>query len=179
MKIWLVSACIATTLSVPSIAWAQYQYPPQYPPPAQYQYPPPAQYQYPYPPPPQYGYPPPQAYAEPVAPAGAVWVGEPGECLYAAGTVYWCAPGVVFTGFPAGWDFARYPVAGIEPGIVVDPEWFGGWRRDHPEFAFRGRMATFDERRGFLEHREEIRDRFRRDGNPREREGRPDERRDR
>ena len=167
----------------------QYQYPPaqgQYgPPPVQYGYPPPAQGQYQYPPPaqygyppPQYGYPPPQAYAEPVAPPGAVWVGEPGECLYAAGAVYWCAPGVVFTGFPAGWDFGRYPVVSIEPGILLDPIWFEGWRRDHPRFVFRGRIATGIERRAFIDRREEvIRNRAR---NPqRERERRPEERRER
>lgn len=181
MKNLLVSACIAATLSIPSIAWAQDQYAP--PPPAQYPYPPPApgQYapppaQYQYPPPAQYGYPypPPQAYAEPVAPAGAVWVGPPGECLYAAGAVYWCAQGVIFPGFPAGWDFARYPVVNIAPGIVIDPIWYGGWRRSHPGFVFRGRIATEGERRDFVAHREEIRNRAR----PPQRGGRPEDRRD-
>lgn len=177
MKNLLVSACVAATLGIPSIALAQDQYPP---PPAQYSYPPPAQgqyppAQYPYPPPAQYGYPPPAAYAEPVAPPGAVWVGEPGECLYAAGAVYWCAPGVVFTGFPAGWNFARYPVVSIAPGIVLDPIWFGGWRRDHPGFAFRGRIATEGERRDFVAHREEF---IRNRGRAPERGGKPEERRD-
>ena len=74
---------------------------------------------------------------------GAVWVGDPGECLYANGAVYWCAPGVVFGGFPIGWDFGRYPVVSLAPGIVVDPIWFGGWRRSHPGFVFRGRLGTF------------------------------------
>lgn len=194
MKNLLVSACIAATLSIPSIASAQDQYPPpqgqyqypalpegQYPPPpAQYQYPPPAQYGYPsaqgqyqYPPQAQYGYAPP-VYAEPVAPPGAVWVGEPGECLYAAGSVYWCAPGVVFTGFPAGWDFGRYPVVSMAPGIVLDPIWFEGWRRARPGFVFRGRMATVGERRAFVERREEV---IRNRGRDRERDRRPEERR--
>src|SRR5579863_6149636 len=112
-------------MSIPCITHAQDQ---QYPPPGQgqYQYPPPGQGQYQYPPPPQgqYQYPP-SAYAEPVAPPGAIWVGEPGECLYAEGAVYWCAPGVVFAGFPVGWDFGRYPFVSLAPGIVVDPIWFG------------------------------------------------------
>jgi hypothetical protein len=152
----------------------QYQYPPQaqgqyaYPPPGQYQYPPPPQEQYPYPPP---------AYAEPVAPPGAVWVGDPGECLYAAGAVYWCAPGVVFGGFPAGWDFGRYPVVSFAPGIVVDPIWIGGWRRSHPGFVFRGRLGTDVERRAFVEHRQEIiRNGARRNENPQRGERRPEER---
>lgn len=171
-------------VSVPYIACAQDQYPP--PPQGQYQYPPAPQGQYPYPPPQaQYPYPPPQAqypypppaYAEPVAPPGAVWVGEPGECLYANGAVYWCAQGVVFPGFPVGWDFARYPVVSIAPGIVLDPIWFGGWRRTHPGFVFRGRVATDVERRAFLEHRTEIRDRARPRGNPQERDRKPDDRR--
>lgn len=174
-------------VTVPYIAWAQDQYSPppqegqyQYPPPqAQYPYPPP-QAQYPNPPPQAQYYPPPEY---PVPPPGAMWVGEPGECLYANGVVYWCAPGVVFTGFPVGWNYARYPVVSIGPGIVLDPIWFGGWRREHPGFVFRGRIATDFERRAFFEHRGEIRDRFRREGNPRERERdrdrekRPEERR--
>jgi len=90
-----------------------------------------------------------------VAPPGAVWVGAPGECLYGNGAVYWCAPGVVFSGFPVGWDFARYPVRVFAPGIIVDPIWFGGWRRGHPGFAFRGRIATDVERRAYAEHRDE------------------------
>jgi hypothetical protein len=156
---------LAFAMSIPFVARAQDQYPP------------PAQGQYPYPPPEQgqYTYPPP-AYAQPVvpvAPPGAVWVGGPGECLYGAGAVYWCAPGVVFTGFPAGWDFRRYPVASIAPGILVDPIWFGGWRRSHPGFVFRGRVATDVERRGFLEHRQEII----RNGNPERRERRREEER--
>jgi hypothetical protein len=186
---------LAVAMSIPCIARAQDQYPPPaqeqypYPPPAQgqYQYPPPAQGQYPYPPPGQgqYQYPPPAqgqypypppAYAQPVvpvAPPGAVWVGEPGECLYGVRAVYWCAPGVVFTGFPVGWDFGRYPVLSIAPGIVVDPIWFGGWRRSHPGFVFRGRAATDVERRGFLERRQEII----RNRNPERRERRREEER--
>lgn len=182
-------------VTVPYIAWAQDQYSPppqgqyQYPPPAQGQsYPPPAQGQY-YPPPQGQYYPPPEGqyypppdYAQPVvpvAPPGSVWVGEPGECLYANGAVYWCAPGVIFTGFPVGWDYARYPVVSIAPGIVLDPIWFGGWRRGHPGFVFRGRIATDFERRAFIEHRVDIRNRAIRAGNPpgRERERRPEERR--
>ena len=197
MKTLLISACIAATLGIPSIAWAQDQYgypappqgqyappPGQYPPPAQgqYQYPPPAQYAYP--PPPAYGYPPADAYGEPIAPPGAVWAGPPGECLYSYATqsVYWCAPGVVFTGFPVGWDYRRYPIVSFGPGIVLDQVWFGGWRRDHPGFVYRGRFATGDERRNFVEHREEIRNRARpqQRGRPEERrEERRDERRDR
>lgn len=191
MKILLVSACIAAIFGISSIASAQDQYPPQapgqdqyapppppdqYPPPAQgqYQYPPPAQYAYP--PPAQYGYPAVDAYGEPLAPAGAAWVGPPGECLYsyAARMVYWCAPGVVFPGFPVGWDFFRYPVVSFAPGIIVDPDWYGVWRRDHPRFVFRGRIASFEERRDFLGRREEIRNRFR----DLQRERRFDERRD-
>jgi hypothetical protein len=186
-------------VSVPHITVGQEQYPPppdgqyQYPPPpaqypnppappdGQYQYPPP-QAQYPYPPPQaQYPYPPPNDAqpAFPVAPPGATWVGEPGECLYANGAVYWCAPGVIFTGLPAGWDYARYPVVSIAPGIVLDPIWFGGWRRDHPGFVFRGRIATDFERRAFFDHRVEIRNRAIRAGNPpgRERERQPEDRR--
>jgi hypothetical protein len=81
--------------------------------------------------------------------------------------VYWCAPGVVFTGFPDDWDYARYPVVSVAPGIVLDQIWFDGWRRTHPSFVFRGRMATFGERRAFFERREEFirnRDRFRERG---------------
>jgi len=121
-------------------AFAQDQYPP--PPP---QAPPPGDY--PAPPP---------AYPEPVAPPGAVWVGAPGECLYGNGSVYWCAPGVVFSGFPVGWDFGRYPVSVFGPGIIVDPIWFNGWRGGHPGFAFRGRFATDAERRAFADHRGEF-----------------------
>jgi hypothetical protein len=156
---------LAVAMSIPCIAGAQDQYPP--PAQEQYPYPPPAQGQYQYPPP---------AYAQPVvpvAPPGAVWVGEPGECLYGARAVYWCAPGVVFTGFPVGWDFGRYPVVSIAPGIVVDPIWFGGWRRSHPGFVFRGRAATDVERRGFLERRQEII----RNRNPERRERRREEER--
>ncbi|MDE2474930.1 MAG: hypothetical protein KGO48_07785 [Alphaproteobacteria bacterium] len=151
-------------VSAPYVARAQDQYSP--PPQEQYQYPPP-QAQYPYPPPQAQYYPPPEY---PVPPPGAMWIGEPGECLYANGVVYWCAPGVIFTGFPVGWNYARYPVVSVAPGIVLDPIWFGGWRREHPGFVFRGRIATDFERRAFFEHREEFRDRFRREGNPRERE---------
>jgi hypothetical protein len=161
-------------------AQGQYGYPPaqgQYGyPPAQGQYGyPPAQGQYEYPSPEgQYGYPPETAYDQ-AAPPGSVWVGGPGECLYSGGAVYWCAPGVVFTGFPAGWDYARYPVASIAPGIAVDPIWFEGWRQSRPGFVFRGRLATGAERRTFLEHRQDII----RNGarNPRERERRLEERR--
>ncbi len=124
------------------------------------------------------GYPPP-AYDDasaPPAPPGAVWVGAPGECLYANGSVYWCAPGVVFSGFPAWWDFGRYPVVGFGAGIIVDPIWFGGWRGGHPGFAFRGRFASDGERRAFIDHRAE----FVREGAPPSwpRYGRPEEHRD-
>jgi len=186
-----VALGVIFAVSVPYGARAQDQYPAPPPPQGQYQYPPPqgqyayppqapGQYPYPQPTPGQYPYPPP-AYAEPVAPPGAVWVGQPGECLYANGAVYWCAPGVVFPGFPVGWDFARYPIVSIAPGIVVDPIWFGGWRRTHPGFVFRGRIATDIERRGYLEHRQEIiRSGAARYGNPQQRERRPEEeRRDR
>lgn len=156
---------LVLAVSVPYMASAQDQYSPP-PPEGQYQYPPP-QAQYPYPPPQAQYYPPPEY---PVPPPGAVWVGEPGECLYANGVVYWCAPGVIFTGFPVGWNYARYPVVSVAPGIVLDPIWFGGWRREHPGFVFRGRIATDFERRAFFEHRGEFRDKFRREGNPRERE---------
>ncbi len=171
-----LALAFAGTMLSPALAQEQYQAAPppdQYqnaPPPGQYQYPPPqAQYQNPPPqyqnapppgqyPPQQYQYAPaPSAeYAEPVAPPGAIWVGAPGECLYGNGSVYWCAPGVVFTGFPAWWDFARYPVYGFGAGIVVDPIWFGGWRRGHPGFEFRGRLASEAERGAFFEHRQEI-----------------------
>jgi hypothetical protein len=70
--------------------------------------------------------------------------------------VYWCAPGVVFDGFPPGWDFAAYPVYSFGPDIIVDPIWFGGWRVGHPGFAFRGRFATEGERAAFAAHRGEI-----------------------
>jgi hypothetical protein len=143
-----------------------YQAPQGYPPPqgypqpqgypAQQGYPPPQGYPAPqgYPPPPGY---PPQAYAEELPPPpGAIWVGGPGQCLYGNGVVYWCAPGVVFDGFPPTWDFARYPVLSIGAGIIVDPIWFGGWRVGHPGFAFRGRVATDGERREFFAHRDEI-----------------------
>jgi hypothetical protein len=174
----------------PPPAQGQYGYPPPaqdqygYPPPAQgqYGYPPPAQGQYGYPPPVQgqYDYPPSSVYGDafPEAPPGAMWVGGPGECLYSNGTVYWCAPGVVFTGFPVGWDFGRYPVVSIAPGIIVDPVWWGGWRRGHPGFVFRGRIGTDFERRAFLEHRQEIvrRGAFRY-GPPQRRDRRPEERR--
>jgi len=134
-------------LSFPASTFAQDQYPP--PPP---QAPPPGAY-----PPPPGDYPaPPPAYPEPVAPPGAVWVGAPGECLYGNGAVYWCAPGVVFSGFPVGWDFARFPVTVFAPGIVVDPIWFNGWRGAHPGFAFRGRIATDAERRAYAGHRDEF-----------------------
>jgi hypothetical protein len=112
-----------------------------------------AQFAYPAPPPP------PPVYAQPVVPEpppGAVWVGAPGECLYGNGQVYWCAPGVVFAGFPPEWDFGRYPVFALAPEIVVDPVWFGGWRRGHPGFAFRGRIASAGESRAFFAHRDEI-----------------------
>jgi hypothetical protein len=205
---FLVAAGVLAFDLEPASAQGQYGYPPPaqgqygppppaqygYPPPAQgqYGYPPPAQDQYGYPPPPQgqygypppapgqYDYPPPSAYGEPVAPPGAVWVGGPGECLYSNGAVYWCAPGVVFSGFPVGWDFGRYPVVSIAPGIIVDPIWFGGWRRNHPGFVFRGRLGTEVERRAFLEHRQEIvRNGARRDRNPQERERRPEDNRNR
>jgi hypothetical protein len=162
------SSFMAASLAIPALvfalsfsanALAQDQYPP--PPPQA----PPGAY-------PEY----PPAYPEPVAPPGAVWVGAPGECLYGNGAVYWCAPGVVFSGFPVGWDFARFPVTVFAPGIVVDPLWFDGWRRGHPGFAFRGRIATEGERRAFAEHREE----FIRNGarHPGPRYGRPDEHHD-
>ena len=165
-------SCATASLAIPALvfalsfsanAFAQDQYPP--PPP---QAPPPGAYP---------GYPP--AYAEPpapVAPPGAIWVGAPGECLYGNGSVYWCAPGVVFSGFPVGWDFGRFPVNVFAPGIVVDPIWFGGWRRGHPGFAFRGRIATEGERRAYAEHRAEfIRNGARRPGPG---YGRPDEHHD-
>jgi hypothetical protein len=115
------------------------------------QTPPPSDY-----PPPPPGYAPPPVYAEPVAPPGAIWVGAPGQCLYGNGQVYWCAPGVVFDGFPPGWDFVRFPVFGFGPAIIVDPIWFGRWRVGHPRFAFHGRFATEGERRAFAAHRGEI-----------------------
>ena len=152
-----VSALVlALGFSAGAFAQDQYAPPPQaqgpgaYYPAPQPGYPPPAP-AYPQAP----GYPPP-AYAEapaPVAPPGAVWVGAPGECLYANGSVYWCAPGVVFSGVPVGWDFGRCPVNVFAPGIVVDPFWFNGWRVGHPGFAFRGRIATDAERRAFADHR--------------------------
>ena len=160
--------------SAPSSAQSDYQTqspPPQaYPPPQGYQPPPqgypPQGYQAPqgYPPPQGYqaqGYPPPPGYYPPAPayeppPPGAVWVGAPGQCLYGNGAVYWCAPGVVFDGFPPGWDYARFPVLSFGPGIIVDPIWFGGWRVGHPGFAFRGRLATEGERQAFAAHRGEI-----------------------
>jgi hypothetical protein len=129
------------------------------------------------PPPPQDAYAaPPPAYDGPPAPPGAVWVGAPGECLYGNGMVYWCAPGVVFSGFPAWWDYARYPVAGFGVGIVVDPVWYNGWRVGRPGFAFRARFATDIERHDWAVHRQE----FARNIGPRPGPGygRPDEHRD-
>jgi hypothetical protein len=142
---------LAFVWGVSPLSFAQnYQYqaapnqaPPDYPPPAAYPSPP--------------GYPPPPAYAEaPPPPPGAVWVGAPGQCLYGNGQVYWCAPGVVFDGFPPEWDFVRFPVLAFGPEIIVDPIWFERWRVGHPGFAFRGRVATEGERRAFAEHRGEI-----------------------
>jgi hypothetical protein len=161
----LAIPALAFALSFSASAFAQDQYPP--PPP---QAPPPGAY----PAPPQaYAEP---AYPEPVAPPGAVWVGAPGECLYGNGSVYWCAPGVVFSGFPVGWDFGRYPVSVFGPGIIVDPIWFDGWRRGHPGFAFRGRIASEGERRAYADHRAE----FIRNGarHPGPGYGRPEEHRD-
>jgi hypothetical protein len=155
----LAIPALVFALSFSSSAFAQDQYPP--PPPQA--------------PPGAYAEQPP-AYPEPVAPPGAVWVGAPGECLYGNGSVYWCAPGVVFTGFPVGWDFGRYPVSVFGPGIIVDPIWFDGWRRGHPGFAFRGRIATEGERRAYADHRQEfIRNGARR---PAPGYGRPEEHRD-
>ena len=126
--------------------------PPGYPPPQGYASP----QGYP-PPPPQDAYAaPPPVYDGPPAPPGAVWVGAPGECLYGNGTVYWCAPGVVFSGFPAWWDYARFPVAGFGVGIAVDPVWYNGWRVGHPVFAFHARFATDIERRDWAVHRQEF-----------------------
>jgi hypothetical protein len=155
----LATSALALVLNFSAAAFAQDQYPPP-PPPGAYAAPPPA---YPEPP-------------APVAPPGAVWVGAPGECLYGNGAVYWCAPGVVFSGFPVGWDFVRFPVNFFAPGIVVDPFWFDGWRRGHPGFAFRSRIATEVERRAYAEHRAEfIRNAARR---PAPGYGRPEEHRD-
>jgi hypothetical protein len=143
----MLAACIPTHALAQNYQYqaAPYQGPPAYP-------------QAPaYPPPP--GYPPPPAYDEPPAPPpppGAVWVGAPGQCLYGNGMLYWCAPGVVFDGFPPGWDFAAFPVYGFGPEIIVDPFWFNGWRVGHPGFAFRGRFASEYERRDFAAHRGEI-----------------------
>jgi len=145
--------------AAPSLA--QYDYPPPAqaaPPPSAYQAPPPA---YPAAPPAYPALAPAYPAPAPVypAPPGAVWVGAPGECLYGNGAVYWCAPGVVFSGFPVGWDFARFPVVTIASGIIVDPIWFDGWRRGRPGFVYHGRVATEGERRAYAAHRDEyIRD---------------------